>query len=232
MMFHFWRVRKAKGVVEPPPDDQEGREQRVQFLPDLLVREVSQALVVLALVVLLGAIVGAPIGERANPGMSPNPAKAPWYFMGFQELLIHLHPVFSVLVLPFAGLVGFAALPWLGEDDDCVGRWFLSDSGRSSAAIAAVVALIVAVAGVLVSEMLSSGSAVEAGWFARGLLPTAILVGIVLVLLVVLHRRHRLTRNELVQAVFVFVTVAFGVLTIVGVFFRGTGMTLIQPWGG
>ena len=49
--------------------------------------EVSQALVIVAIVVVLAAAFGAPLGERANPGMSPNPAKAPWYFMGVQELL-------------------------------------------------------------------------------------------------------------------------------------------------
>ena len=43
----------------------------------------------IAIVVLVAAVFGAPLGERAHPGMSPNPAKAPWYFAGFQELLLH-----------------------------------------------------------------------------------------------------------------------------------------------
>ena len=89
MAFHFWRVRRAGGSrrATADGDDKKERPERILFFPDLLVREIAQALVVLAVVVLLGAFVGASIGERANPGMSPNPAKAPWYFMGFQELL-------------------------------------------------------------------------------------------------------------------------------------------------
>ena len=78
------------------------------------VRETAQALVVVALVMVLAVAFGAPLGERANPGMSPNPAKAPWYFMGFQELLIHLHPTFAVLVIRF----GHLRYPYGRTDDE------------------------------------------------------------------------------------------------------------------
>ena len=110
MAFHFWRVRKAGGVVEPPADarNENRDESKVMFFPDLLVRESRRRWSFLPWWSCSAAMLGAPIGERANPGMSPNPAKAPWYFVGFQELLIHLHPVFAVLlIVPVAAVAGF-----------------------------------------------------------------------------------------------------------------------------
>jgi quinol-cytochrome oxidoreductase complex cytochrome b subunit len=71
--FHFWRVRKAGGVVMPPPgpgEPEAGESEKVMLLPHLLMREVAVALVVTAVVVVLGAALGAPLGQPANPGMS------------------------------------------------------------------------------------------------------------------------------------------------------------------
>jgi quinol-cytochrome oxidoreductase complex cytochrome b subunit len=193
---------------------------------------VSQALVVLAVVVVLGAFIGAPVGERANPGMSPNPAKAPWYFMGFQELLIHLHPVFAVFILPLAGLAGLMALPWIADDNGPKGRWFITEGARKAALVAAVAALIVTTAGVVIDELTVAASTAQHGWMTRGLIPTVLLCGIVVGLAYLTKRRFALGRNEVVQTVVVFMGVAITVLTLVGQFFRGPGMTLIIPWGG
>ena len=58
------------------------------------------ALVLIASVFTLSAVLDAPLGNPANPGLSPNPTKAPWYFAGLQEMLLHFHPSFAVFVLP------------------------------------------------------------------------------------------------------------------------------------
>jgi quinol-cytochrome oxidoreductase complex cytochrome b subunit len=235
MAFHFWRVRKAGGVIVPPPADGcpgGDKDEKVMFFPDLLGREVAQALVILAVVVLLGALVGAQIGERANAGMSPDPAKAPWYFMGFQELLIHLHPIFAVLVLPVAAVAGFAALPWLGDDGGPAGRWFLSSAARRAAGIAAVVAIAVCVVGVVLDEVVAPASSAGPGWFLRGVVPTLVIAGIAAAVVGAARRSLDLGRNESLQTLAVFLGVSFATLTIIGVFCRGPGMALITPWGG
>ena len=54
--------------------------------------------------------------DPANPGLSPNPTKAPWYFAGLQELLMHLHPVFSVCILPLIFGVALLAIHFLKEE--------------------------------------------------------------------------------------------------------------------
>ena len=106
--WHFWRVRRAGGVI--PASDDPGR---VTFFPHLFVRELAQATLLLAFVIVLASVFGAPLGDPANPGLSPNPVKAPWYFVGLQELLIHVHPVLALVVIPI-GVLGLAiALPWL-----------------------------------------------------------------------------------------------------------------------
>ena len=125
-----------------PPDaarDEQGRPEQVPFLPDLFWREAATALVLTAGVTLVSALVRAPLGPAANPGLSLNPAKAPWYFLGFQELLVHLHPLFAVVVVPLLGAAALCALPWLGfSPDEPRGVWFLSATGRRTARWAAV----------------------------------------------------------------------------------------------
>jgi len=234
--FHFWRVRKAGGVVvpeEPAADaaEPEARPPSVMFMPHLLVREFSQALVVLAVVVVLGAFVGAPIGPRANPGMSPNPAKAPWYFMGLQELLIHLHPTFAVFVVPLAAALAFLALPFAAREGESVGRWFLSANGRRFALRAAVAGFVLTVAGVLIDEAIGAGTGGAWAWLLRGVVPLALL-GAILLALWRVARRGGASHNEALQALVVFLAVAFVTLTLIGVFFRGPGMALSFPWGG
>jgi quinol-cytochrome oxidoreductase complex cytochrome b subunit len=229
MGFHFWRVRRAGGVVEPPaaPGEAEGEAAKRLFLPDLFVREVVQALVIAAVVVVLAALFGAPLDERANPGMSTNPAKAPWYFMGFQELLIHLHPVFAVLVFPLLAGLGFLLLPYLTSDDEPAGRWFLSPVGRTTATLAAAAALAATPLLVIADELLRGG---PSGSIVGGVLPLAVAAGAVAGCFRLAQRRYGASHNEAVQAVVVLVAVAFAVLTLIGVWFRGEGMALVWPW--
>ncbi|MBC2711772.1 MAG: cytochrome b N-terminal domain-containing protein [Desulfosarcina sp.] len=102
MGFHFWRIRKAGGLVVPRKSSEPMDEMptRIPVVPHLLVREVSTALVLTATVVVLSIFLDAPLSTPANPGLSPNPVRAPWYFAGLQELLLHVHPAVAVSVIP------------------------------------------------------------------------------------------------------------------------------------
>ena len=234
MAFHFWRVRKAGGVVVPPPgpgEPQAAEPEKVLFLPHLLMREVALALVITAAVVVLGAAFGAPLGAPANPGMSPNPAKAPWYFLGFQELLVHFHPVVAIVVLPLAGLAALLLLPYVTTDDEPSGAWFLSDRGWRAARIAALVAGTLTPVAVVLHEVVSRLSPGGNTWLTGGVIPLAVIVAGGLGFLRASKTRLGLTRNETVQAAVVLGGTAFVVLTIVGIWFRGPGMSLVWPWG-
>lgn len=232
LAFHFWRVRKAAGVIVPPPRAGEPTEdEKVLFLPHLLLRESMLALVVVAVVVVLAATFGAPLGDRANPGMSPNPAKAPWYFMGFQELLVHLHPVVAVVLVPAAALLALLLLPYVTSDDEPAGAWFLSPRAKQAALFGAIIGATWTVIFIVPDAALSSLSGAT-GFVARGIVPLGIIAGVLVAFARFVRRRHGLTPNESVQAVVVFVFTAFVVLTIVGVWFRGPGMALAWPWQG
>jgi quinol-cytochrome oxidoreductase complex cytochrome b subunit len=233
--FHFWRVRRAGGVVVPPGAvrDERGRPEQVLFLPHLLWRETAVALILLAAVALFSAFVRAPLGPAANPGLSLNPAKAPWYFLGFQELLVHLHPLFAVVVVPALGAVALVALPYLAfPNDEPRGAWFLSATGRRTARLAAAVALVATPLLVVADEALlvaSGAPAVGAALVTRGLLPVAALVAICIAGFRLLRSRAGASRLEAAQAVFAFLATGFVVLTVTGIWFRGPGMRLVWP---
>jgi quinol-cytochrome oxidoreductase complex cytochrome b subunit len=235
-LFHFWRVRRAGGVVVPPDAvrDERGNPEQVLFLPHLLWRETAVALIALAAVTLFSALVRAPLGPPANPGLSLDPAKAPWYFLGFQELLVHLHPLFAVVVVPALGALALLALPYLGfAHEEPRGAWFLSATGRRTARLAAVVALALTPLAVVTDAALLGSSAAPTGGatlVTRGLLPVAALLAACVAGLRLLRRRLGATRLEAVQAIFVFLATGFLVLTATGIWFRGAGMRLVWPW--
>jgi hypothetical protein len=175
----------------------------------------------------------APLEAPANPGLSPNPTKAPWYFAGLQELLVHLHPTFAVAVVPLL-LAGFlAALPYWRYPADTRGIWFASRLGRRSAAAAALTALVLTPLGIVLDDfVLEPGQWLQSlpSYIGSGLLPTALAAGWVIGFYALLRIRFRVPVNEAVQAVFVLLTTALVVLTATGVWFRGQGMALVLPF--
>jgi len=173
------------------------------------------------------------LGDPANPGISPNPAKAPWYFLGFQELLIHFDATFAVLVIPSLIAAALISIPFLPYDAELSGDWFLTPKGRRLAIVAAVVALVVVPLWILLDEFVIEPD----GWMpnmaaviSNGLLPFTLLLAALTGFYVLTRKAFSATRNEAVQSLFVLLFAAFAVLTATGVWFRGAGMALVWPW--
>jgi quinol-cytochrome oxidoreductase complex cytochrome b subunit len=143
MPWHFWRVRKAGGLVIPRrPDEDEGNEdKKVSTIPNLILREIVVALVLIAVIMAISVMFNAPLEAKANPGLSPNPTKAPWYFAGIQELLLHFHPLFALFIIPVFMLIVLVSIPYLNYQTETAGVWFASVKGRSMAVVAALVAI-------------------------------------------------------------------------------------------
>jgi quinol-cytochrome oxidoreductase complex cytochrome b subunit len=235
LAFHFWRVRKAGGVVIPEEKGSTGtaKPPLVLFLPHLFFRELAVALILVAGVLLYATLRGAPLGDPANPGMSPNPAKAPWYFLGIQELLLHFHPLTGVVLLPFLGAAGLLLIPYLTYDRESTGRWFQTSNGRRTAALAGGAALLLTPLWIVIDERVPPPSRWLSGVppaVAEGILPLLLLGSLLALVYVLLKRRLGLTNNESIQGLFTFLLVAFLVLTAVGIWFRGAGMALVWPW--
>lgn len=92
---------------DPAADDE------VLVWPHLLVRHAVAAMAVLLLVMLISVFFDAPLREVANPTVTPNPEKAPWYFAALQELLAHFHPLVAGVLVPTGIIVGLVALPYI-----------------------------------------------------------------------------------------------------------------------
>lgn len=233
--FHFWLVRKGGGVIlpRPPGSGHAPRPTMVPTSPNLVFREMVVALALIAGVLLAAAVLDAPLLAQANPGLSPNPAKAPWYFMGIQELLVHLHPAFAVLIVPLFAVAFLVFLPYLNYGEPPSGLWFHSANGRRTALVAVGAALVAMPAGILANEYLLSLPKLLPSLppaVSNGVLPTGVLVLLVLGFFGLVRWRFTATRIESIQTVFTLLMVGLVVLTVTGVFFRGASMRLAWPW--
>jgi quinol-cytochrome oxidoreductase complex cytochrome b subunit len=235
MPFHFWRVRKAGGLVVPrsQEEDSENLGERVPSIPNLILRELVVAVVLIAFILMISVFLNAPLEGKANPGLSPNPTKAPWYFMGFQEILMHLHPFMALLIIPVFMILALVSVPYLRYPSSTEGVWFASERGHRSARDSAVFALIATLIGVLLDEYVADFT----GWMpdvspviSNGVVPFIIILSVSAGILLVVRRRYSANKNESVQMIFVFFLTAFIVLTVIGVGFRGSGMRLVWPW--
>ncbi len=106
-------------LVPPEGIQRVEREQgdRINVWPHLLIEEFVAMLVVLGGLVIFSTFVNAPLRELANPNLTPNPSKAPWYFLGLQELLRYFHPmVAGVLFAPTLVLLALAVVPFVDRN--------------------------------------------------------------------------------------------------------------------
>jgi quinol---cytochrome c reductase cytochrome c subunit, bacillus type len=106
-------------LVPPEGIQRVEREQgdRINVWPHLLIEEFISLLVVSAGLVIFSTFVNAPLRELANPNLTPNPSKAPWYFLGLQELLRYFHPLVAGVTIPFVIiLTGLAAAPFIDRN--------------------------------------------------------------------------------------------------------------------
>lgn len=111
LAYHFWRIRKGGGVKIAMQDKQN----MLPAVPELLVRELAFAAVLICFLLLFAMSFDAPLSAMANPALSPETVKAPWYFLWFQELLLHMHPVLALSVLPLAFTLFLLLLPFFGR---------------------------------------------------------------------------------------------------------------------
>ena len=234
MAFHFWRIRKAGGLVIPRASGEviEEKSVRVTTLPHLLLREFVVALMLIAVVMVVSVSFDVPLGDSANPGLSPNPTKAPWYFSGLQELLLHLHPLFSVFIIPLVLFIALIGIPYLKYDTNTEGVWFASVKGRRMAMIAGLIAIVAAPLGILTDEYLIDFAVALSGipnFFGNGLIPFTFIFCGCAGFYILLKHRYSATNNEAIQALFVFILVIFLILTVTGAWFRGPGMKLAWP---
>ena len=114
MIVHFWRIRKDGFSAAPLAGDPP--EKKMEVWPNLVVREYLGAILMLIFLVGWSVLQNAPLEELANPTVTPNPSKAPWYFLGLQELLVYFDPWLAGVKLPGVIALGLIAIPYLDPD--------------------------------------------------------------------------------------------------------------------
>jgi len=139
-----------------PAVDHNDVENTVMSWPHLLRAEVAVFMLCLAGVVVYSFFINAPLKELANPLIPENPAKAPWYFLGLQELVSY-SAFMGGIGLPTVALLGLALIPFLDREKQYVGIWFSNRQGR----LVALVSLIVGAAALIGLLAFT----VKFGWF-------------------------------------------------------------------
>jgi hypothetical protein len=101
------RIAAGRPLFEQEDND------KVLVWPDLVYTEMICMVIVTAVLVVWGIVLQAPLEEPASSVRTPNPSKAPWYFLGLQEMLVYYDPWMAGVVLPSMILVGLMALPYI-----------------------------------------------------------------------------------------------------------------------
>jgi Cytochrome b(C-terminal)/b6/petD len=115
-------ARTAAGTSEAARD---GNEPAAVF-PYLVFKEFLAALLISIGLLIWALAVNAPLLSEANPGKTENPAKAPWYFVGLQELLVYFDPWIAGVAIPTLIIVGLMTIPYLDTSRSATGRYTLS----------------------------------------------------------------------------------------------------------
>ena len=200
------------------PSVRRSEERYVMTFPHLIVREVILFQVVVIALAVAAILFDAPLEGIANPLETPNPAKAPWYFLGLQELLHYYPPVVAGVLLPGLVVLALVVIPYAKLNLKAVPLWTGGGRVRAIALATALGALVLLFGAFacwpIVIPTLTMGAAMFAarGGEGSGRLRQAL---------------ARVTLPEWIMTWFVIVAVT---LTIIGTFFRGPGWSLVWPW--
>lgn len=209
-----------------------GPENTVFAFPVVAILELLLGLGVTVALLLMSVAVNAPLEELANPNTTTDPAKAPWYFMGLQEMLEHGHPTLMAVVIPTILVLFVLAIPYLDNDSTGAGKWFTDARGKRLTLYTAIYTLVAQVA------FIALDSFVQPRELLRGVVPEflsqVVLPGILMALIVsipvLVILRSKPTARELMLVLFTILFVSAVVFTLTGFLFRGPGFKLYWPW--
>ncbi|MBI3953551.1 MAG: menaquinol-cytochrome C reductase [Chloroflexi bacterium] len=235
---------KTYGLMElmkgrAPLVDKGGPEESLFSWPHLMIWLTVVFLGLLIVVVGISWIADAPLREPFDTDVPENPAKAPWYFLNLQELLLHMDKSLAGVIVPSIVLGVLMALPFIDRNTRDVGIWFATKKGVQISIFTTIYTVAWITAGVLFDESNIFGgflrllpgltgltATIVAGW----LLPVVVMVALIGLLMAIVEVRWRPNIRERAMALFTGFAVAYLYLIVISMFFRGFGMHLTWPW--
>ncbi|HVJ08533.1 MAG TPA: hypothetical protein VM554_09120 [Acidisarcina sp.] len=207
-------TRRTSAQVKASDEDQ------VQTYPEALIRALLAIELLTVVLVIISLLFNAPLEGLADPSHTPNPAKAPWYFLGLQEMLHYFPPVVAGVLIPTLLVIALVVIPYFNINIEAEGLFLKDRSRRLSIfyAVAVVLSLFLWFFGVYVA-----------------LVPTLIMVAL---MFLAAHSspqslspfRRYLASKPLSYWVMTWFLFEMIVLTAVGTFFRGPGWSWVWPW--
>lgn len=210
---------------------------RVMTYPGALARFVIALEVAFLVLVWVSLLANAPLEGIADPMHTPNPAKAPWYFLGLQELLHYFPPVVAGVLIPGLVVAALVVIPYFNINIE--GRSIWADRSRRPVVIGSVIGFMVIIAGLFASRQLGE-AATAIGAVNRTLdlvvpiVPTLIVGSVLLLSSRFSAQSPRAFERWLADRpisfwIMTWFLVELIVLTTVGTFFRGPGWTWVWP---
>ena len=115
------RIAAGKGPIEKEESD------RVWVWPDLVYTELISLIVCSIVLIVWSIVLAAPLEQPASAAATPNPSKAPWYFLGLQEMLVYFDPWLAGVVLPSLIIVGLIAIPYIDTNEKGNGYYTIAE---------------------------------------------------------------------------------------------------------
>jgi hypothetical protein len=200
---------KVRGTAEP----------RLMAFPHVLLRETIALELMTIVLVAISLLWDAPLEQLANPLLTPNPAKAPWYFLGLQELLHYFPPVVAGVLIPTLVVLALVVIPYSKVNIEGRPLWDENGARHFHLTLAVLAMLVVFLA-------------VFEAWTV--LVPTAVVGGVMVASYLAppqprgwLGYLRGRPMSWWVMSWFIAVSV---ILTVVGTFFRGPGWSWVWPW--
>lgn len=219
------------------------KQEMVYVWPYLVSIEAIQAAVMTLALTLMSFFVNAPLLGLADPEHTPNPAKAPWYFLNMQELLLHMHPALAGVIMPGAVLTLLAMIPYYDRERRGTGIWFSTRRGLPITVFSVIYTAVWEIALIFIDFYLRPTRDLKGvhqyfsniwqapPWFGQVFIPTLLIIFIPWSLVGILKRRYpSMNAREVMIALYSFFLSSFIVLTITGTAFRGHSMDLVWPW--
>jgi hypothetical protein len=234
----------AAAAPRPAAAAAENQQNRLVYVwPHLVTIEFMASVLLLVSMIVISMVIQAPLEGHANPDHTPNPSKAPWYFLNLQELLLHMHPALAGVIIPAGALALIAIIPYFDRDPKDVGKWFGTPKALSITWFMTWYTTVWLFALVFFDEMIgvkplltkleaATGIALFTWPSVVNVIAPMIFMNTPIILMVWLMKKFFKPDNarDWMICLFTGFFVSYVVLTIVGTFMRGQGMHLMWPW--